>query len=264
MAKCLTALLLWLTFAAAAAPPRVVTLAPNLTELAFAAGITPVGVSDYSDYPAAAKSIEHVASWQGINTERLLGLKPDMVIAWRGGTSPRQIEQLQSLGVKVLWLAPDSVAQLVATLRQLADFSPHPQQAEQAAATLQQQFDDLQQRYSQSPRRRVFLQFGMKPLFTAADNTLQNEVLRLCGGENIFSDSRVPWPQVSREQVLVRQPQAIVMPGDAARAVTVAQFWQPQLKVPVYAVNDDEFSRAGPRIILAAQQLCAQLQPGVK
>ena len=104
----------------------------------------------------------------------------------------------------------------------------------------------------------------MKPLFTAADNTLQNEVLGLCGGENIFSESRVPWPQVSREQVLVRQPLAIVIPGDAERAVTVAQFWQPQLKVPVYAVNDDWFSRAGPRIILAAQQLCAQLQPDRK
>nr|WP_314421041.1 vitamin B12 ABC transporter substrate-binding protein BtuF [uncultured Erwinia sp.] len=264
MAKCLTALLLWLTFAAAAAPSRVVTLAPNLTELAFAAGIIPVGVSDYSDYPPAAKSIERVASWQGINTERLLGLKPDLVIAWRGGTSPRQIEQLQSLGVKVLWLDPNSVGRLIASLRQLADFSPRPQQAEQAAVTLQQQFDDLQQRYRQPQRRRVFVQFGMKPLFTAAENTLQNEVLGLCGGENIFSDSRVPWPQVSREQVLVRQPQAIVIPGDAARAVTVARFWQPQLNVPVYAVNDDWFSRAGPRIILAARQICAQLQPDRK
>lgn len=264
MAKGLIALLLWLTFSAAAAPQRVVTLAPNLTELAFAAGITPVGVSDYSDYPALAKSIVHVANWQGINTEKLLSLKPDLVIAWRGGTSPRQIEQLQSLGVKVLWLAPDSIEQLIATLRQLAEYSPQPQQAQLAAATLQQQFDHLQQRYRQPQRKRVFLQFGMKPLFTAADNTLQNEVLGLCGGENIFSDSRVPWPQVSREQVLVRQPQAIVMPGDAARAVTVEQFWQPQLKVPVYTVNDDWFSRAGPRIILAARQLCAQLQPDRK
>lgn len=264
MAKCLSALLLWLTFAAAAAPPRVVTLAPNLTELAFAAGITPIGVSDYSDYPAAAKNIVHVANWQGINTERLLSLKPDLVLAWRGGTSPRQLEQIQSLGVKVLWLAPGSIEQLIASLHQLAEYSPQPKKAEQAAATLHQQFNDLQQRYRQPQRKRVFLQFGIKPLFTAADNTLQNEVLRLCGGENIFSDSRVPWPQVSREQVLVHQPQAIVIPGDAARAVTVTQFWQPQLNVPVYTVNDDWFSRAGPRIILAAQQLCAQLQPDRK
>lgn len=263
MAKRLTILLLWLAFAATAAsePPRVVTLAPNLTELAFAAGITPVGVSDYSDYPPEAKALERVANWQGMNTERLLSLKPDLVVAWRGGTSSRQIAQLQTLGVKVLWLDPDSIKQLIASLRQLAEWSPRPQQAEQAAITLQQQFDTLRQRYSQPQKKRVFLQFGMKPLFTAADNTLQNEVLRLCGGENIFSDSRVPWPQVSREQVLMRQPQAIVVPGNPANAAAVTLFWQPQLSIPVYAVNEDWFSRAGPRIILAAQQLCAQLQP---
>lgn len=82
--KALTALLLlapaWL-FAA----PRVVTLSPANTELAFAAGITPVGVSSYSDYPPAAAKIEQVASWQGMNLERIVALKPDLVLAWRGG-----------------------------------------------------------------------------------------------------------------------------------------------------------------------------------
>lgn len=262
MAKRLVILLLWLASAAIAAePPRVVTLAPNLTELAFAAGITPVGVSDYSDYPPAAKNIQHVASWQGINTERLLRLKPDVVVAWRGGTPLRQIEQLKALGIEVLWLEPSSIAQLVASLRQLADWSPQPQQAERAAGQLQQQFDALRQRYAGPQQKRVFLQFGIKPLFTAADNTLQNEILQLCGGKNIFADSRVPWPQVSREQVQARHPQAIVITGDAAGARRTEQFWQSQLNVPIVVVNDDWFSRAGPRSILAARQLCRQLQP---
>lgn len=261
MVKRLVILLLWFTTAAVAEPQRVVTLAPNLTELAFAAGITPVGVSDYSDYPPAAKKIEHVASWQGINTERLLKLKPDVVVAWRGGTPVRQMDQLQALGIRVLWLDPDSIAQLAASLRQLASWSPTPRQAENAAVQLEQQFDTLRQRYIQVPRKRVFLQFGMKPLFTAAGNTLQNEILELCGGVNIFADSKVPWPQVSREQVLARHPQAIVTPGNAASIRLAEQFWHPQLKATVFAVNDDEFSRAGPRVLLAARQLCSQLQP---
>lgn len=257
-----TALLLWLTLfsLSTAAAPRVVTLAPNLTELAFAAGITPVGVSDHSDFPPAAMQVVRVANWQGINSERLLRLKPDVVVAWRGGTPQRQMDQLQALGIQVLWLAPDSVIQLTASLRQLAPYSPHPEQAEQAAQRLQQQFSALKQRYGANVPQRVFLQFGSKPLFTAAGNTLQNEVLQLCGGQNIFADSRVPWPQVSREQVLSRQPQAIVAPGDADRARQLAAFWQPQLPVKVIVLNDDWISRAGPRIILAAQQLCSQLQ----
>jgi len=251
-------LLLWLACAATAAP-RVVTLAPNLTELAFAAGITPVGVSAFSDYPPAAQQIREVANWQGINTEKLLALKPDVVLAWRGGTPQRQADQLQSLGVKVVWLAPDSIAELVSSLRQLSAYSPHPQQAEQAADRLQQQFDDLRQRYARQQPKPVFMQFGLRPLFTAAGHTLQNDVLQLCGGENIFADARVPWPQVSREQVLVRQPRAIVIPGDDAQAQQVAQFWHPQLAAPVIAINDDWLSRAGPRMILAAQKLCSQL-----
>ncbi|MFK8258683.1 vitamin B12 ABC transporter substrate-binding protein BtuF [Erwinia sp. AnSW2-5] len=261
MAKRLVYLLLWLACAATAqAAPRVVTLAPNITELAFAAGITPVGVSAYSDYPAAAQQIEQVANWQGINSEKLLRLKPDVVLAWKGGTPQRQADQLQALGIKVVWLAPDSIEQLIASLRQLAAWSPQPQQAEQAAATLQQQFTDLRQRYQHTPVKRVFLQFGLKPLFTASGNTLQDEVLRLCGGENIFADVHVPWPQVSREQVLLRHPAAIVAPGDSAYAQQIAQFWQPQLTLPVIAINDDWLSRAGPRMILAAQKMCSELQ----
>jgi len=260
VAKRLVCLLLWLACATTAqAALRVVTLAPNITELAFAAGMTPVGVSAYSDYPAAAQQIEQVANWQGINSEKLLRLKPDVVFAWKGGTPQRQVDQLQALGIRVVWLAPDSIDQLVASLRQLAAWSPQPQQAEQAAAALQQQFADLRQRYQHSPRQRVFLQFGLKPLFTASGNTLQDEVLRLCGGENIFADARVPWPQVSREQVLLRHPAAVVTPGDHAHAQQIAQFWQPQLTLPVIAINDDWLSRAGPRMILAAQKLCSEL-----
>ena len=259
MAKHLPLLLLWLAFAAPAAP-RVVTLAPNLTELAFAAGITPVGVSAYSDYPPAAKQISEVANWQGMNTEKLLALKPDVVLAWRGGTPQRQIDQLQSLGVKVVWLAPDSIARLVSSLRQLSQYSPQPQQAEQAADRLEQQFAALRQRYAQAPPKAVFMQFGMRPLFTAAGHTLQDEVLQLCGGKNIFADARVPWPQVSREQVLARQPLAIIVPGDNVQARQVSQFWQPQLRAAVIAVNDDWLSRAGPRMILAAQKICSALQ----
>lgn len=98
MAK--TLLLCWLLLLSGsllASPPRVITLSPHLTELAFAAGITPIAVSAWSDYPPQAKQIEQVANWQGIKAERILQLKPDLVLAWRGGNPQRQIDQLQQL-----------------------------------------------------------------------------------------------------------------------------------------------------------------------
>lgn len=261
MAKRLLALLaLWLFAAVVAAAPRVITLAPHLTELAFAAGITPVAVSAWSDYPPQAKQLEQVANWQGVKLERILALKPDLVLAWRGGTPQRQIDQLRALGVRVMWLDPATIDDIPDALRQLAPWSLQPQQAQAAADRLAARFTALRQRYAGLPRQRVFLQFGQQPLFTAARNTLQNQLVALCGGENIFADSAVPWPQVSREQVLTRHPDLIIVPGDRDAAARTARFWQPQLAARVIALPEDWLSRSGPRSILAAEKLCQTLQ----
>ncbi|ALR75511.1 vitamin B12 ABC transporter substrate-binding protein BtuF [[Enterobacter] lignolyticus] len=241
------------------AAPRVITLSPANTELAFAAGITPVGVSSFSDYPPQAAHIEQVASWQGINLERIVALKPDVVLAWRGGNAERQVNQLTSLGIKVLWVDTSRIEQMADMLNQLAVWSPEPQKARLAARSLLQQYETLKTRYAQTHKKRVFLQFGTNPLFTSNNDSIQNEVLRLCGGENVFADSRVPWPQISREQVLARHPQVIVTAGDSNDVAHVKQFWGDQLTIPVIALNTDWFERASPRIILAAKQLCSAL-----
>ena len=262
MAK--TRLLCWLLLLSGsllASPPRVITLSPHLTELAFAAGITPIAVSAWSDYPPQAKKIEQVANWQGIKAERILQLKPDLVLAWRGGNPQRQINQLQQLGVPVKWIDPLTLDEMFTALADLGHWSPRPEQATRAARQLRQQEAALRQRYAHLTAVPLFLQFGQQPLFTAARATLQNEIITLCGGRNIFADSRVIWPQVSREQVLMRHPQAVVTGGSAQQAENIRVFWRPQLDVPVIAINEDWLSRPGPRLLLAAQQLCAALHP---
>ncbi|RJT26659.1 vitamin B12 ABC transporter substrate-binding protein BtuF [Buttiauxella izardii] len=241
------------------AAPRVISLSPSNTELAFAAGITPIAVSAWSDYPEAAKKLEQVSNWQGMNLERIVALKPDVVLAWRGGNAERQINQLKALGIKVVWLDPTTVEEVIAALRQLGQYSPTPETANQAADQLAKQFAALKAQYSQRTPKKVFLQFGQQPLFTTGRGSIQNEILEVCGGQNIFADSRVPWPQVSREQVLSRRPQAIIITGDDSKIPPIEQFWNTQLKIPVIAVNDDWFSRSSPRIILAAKQLCEEL-----
>ncbi|MGY5958405.1 vitamin B12 ABC transporter substrate-binding protein BtuF [Kosakonia sp. BK9b] len=241
------------------AAPRVISLSPANTELLFAAGITPVAVSSHSDYPPEAAHIEQVASWQGINLERIIALKPDLVLAWRGGNTERQVNQLKQFGITVLWVDAITIEQVAETLRNLAPYSVHPDQAQQAANQLLAQYNELKARYQNQPKKRVFLQFGAHPLFTTGQGSIQNQVLELCGGENIFAASRVPWPQVSREQVLARQPQAIVVAGDAGEMPKIEQFWHSQLDAPIISLHSDWFERASPRIILAAQQLCTAL-----
>ncbi|MEA9391841.1 vitamin B12 ABC transporter substrate-binding protein BtuF [Acerihabitans sp. TG2] len=254
-------LLLGLSTLPVDAATRVISLAPHITELAYAAGMGDVLVaaSAWSDYPPAARRLEHVASWQGINVERILALKPDLILAWRGGNPQRQLDQLATFGIPIVYIDPLSIDDLPRALDNLARFSPHPELAHQAARDIKQQIVDLKQRYASNPPTRVFLQFGTQPLFTAGPNTLQSQVLSLCGARNIFADSPVPWPQIGREQVLIRRPQLIVIAGGDARIAVIQHFWHPQLSVPVIALNEDWFNRSGPRILLAAAKLCREL-----
>ncbi|WP_409160998.1 vitamin B12 ABC transporter substrate-binding protein BtuF [Pectobacterium sp. B2J-2] len=259
----------WLTglllcTAAYAIPQRVISLAPHATEMAYAAGMGEqlIAVSAWSDYPPEAKKLEQVASWQGINLERILALKPDLILAWREGNAQRPLEQLANFSIPIIYLDAKTLKDIPSSLRQLAVYSRHPEQAERAATDFQQQISRLQhagKRQKVTPLR-VFIQFGTQPLFTSSQTTLQSQIVSLCGAENIFSDSPVPWPQVSREQVLRRQPQAIIISGAPDNVSSVQAFWQPQLAVPVVTVNEDWFSRSGPRLLLAAQQICSQLE----
>lgn len=231
--------------------------------MAYAAGMGEqlVAVSAWSDYPPEAKKLEQVASWQGINLERIFALKPDLILAWREGNPQRPLEQLANFSIPIVYLDAKTLDDIPASLRQLATYSRHPEQAERAATDFQQEIGEL--RHSgKAPHAapvRVFIQFGTQPLFTSSQATLQSQIVSLCGAENVFSDSPVPWPQVSREQVLRRQPQAIIVGGAPERISNVQAFWQPQLAAPVITVNEDWFSRSGPRLLLAAQQICSQL-----
>lgn len=252
-------LLLFFRTTLISAAPRVITLSPANTELAFAAGITPVAVSAYSDYPSDAQKQEQVANWQGINTERIIALKPDVILAWRGGNTLRQVEQLAAFGSKIIWLDPQSITGVEDALRQLAPFSPTPEKALEAADNLARDFAELKRRYQGRPKKNVFLQFSHSPLFTANKLAIQNEITEVCGGRNIFADSPVPWPQVSREQVIARKPDVVIIPGNSANIRATEAFWNKLLPVPVIAVDEDTFTRNGPRILDAARQLCAEM-----
>ncbi|WP_338884646.1 vitamin B12 ABC transporter substrate-binding protein BtuF [Xenorhabdus sp. TH1] len=244
-----------------AAASRVISLAPSTTELAYAAGLGDqlVAVSAYSDYPEAAKKLEQVADWQGINIERIIALKPDLILAWRGGNPQRPLEQLAALGIPIFYSDVKKVEDVASELERLAAYSPHPDITKQSATDLRDKFNQLKQKYANLNPKPVFLQFGMQPIFTSSNHTIQSEIVSICGGKNIFSDSPVPWPQVNREQVLTRKPEVIVIGGTEGQKQQVADFWRPQMNVTIIALNDDWFSRAGPRIIWAAEQLCQQL-----
>lgn len=253
-------LLCWLALPVSAAE-RVISLAPHNTELAYAAGLGDrlVAASAYSNYPEAAQSLEQVSSWQGINFERVVALKPDLILAWRNGNPQRVIDQFIALGIPVFYSDPMTIDAIAEDLRRLGQYSGDPIQANEAADALLAYQAELKSRYHRPQPVRAFLQLGTHPVFTSSSGTLQNEVLTLCGASNIFADSSVPWPQVSREQVLFRKPQVIISGGEPEKIALIKQFWGTQLDIPVIVIPEDWLHRSGPRIMQAADSLCQQL-----
>ncbi|WP_273838633.1 vitamin B12 ABC transporter substrate-binding protein BtuF [Providencia rettgeri] len=253
----------FISFSALSEPKqRVISLSPANTELAYAAGLGDnlIAVSAYSDYPEQAKKLEQVSDWQGVNVERIIALKPDLILAWRGGNPQRPLDQLASFGIPIVYFDPQTIDEVIDAVNELSQYSSKPKLAQQNVDAMRAKLTPYQnQKKSGLKTQKVFIQLGTQPLFSAGNHTLQNDVVTFCGGENIFANSAVQWPQVSREQVLTRNPDVIIMTGSAEQENVIRDFWHSQLDVPIIRLNEDWFHRAGPRIIDAAEQLCEQL-----
>lgn len=253
----------FISFSALSEPKqRVISLSPANTELAYAAGLGDnlIAVSAYSDYPEQAKKLEQVSDWQGVNVERIIALKPDLILAWRGGNPQRPLDQLASFGIPIVYFDPQTIDEVIDAVNELSQYSPKPELAQQNVDAMRARLTPYQPPQKTNVKtKKVFIQLGTQPLFSAGNHTLQNDVVKFCGGENIFANSAVQWPQVSREQVLTRNPDVIIMTGSAEQENVVRDFWHSQLDVPIIRLNEDWFHRAGPRIIDATEQLCGQL-----
>ena len=247
---------------------RVVTLAPSLTELVYAAGAEEqlVGVSAYSDYPEMAKQKPQVADATGVSFEALLALKPDLVLAWKDGTRPADIARLESLGVNVFVLEIRSLGDVpnaVRTIGKLTGRSASDETPERFATVFESTQEQLRMAGKGKSAVRVFFEISQMPLMTVNGKHLISETIRLCGGENVFSDVLQMVIEPSREELLRRGADAILRPAsirqDETRDRTLYAGLDAYRSGRIYPLNGDWILRPGPRILLAAGQVCAAL-----
>jgi len=249
---------------------RIISLAPYITELLFAAGAgeTIVAVTAFSDYPEAAQSLTQVGDGGGLDLEAILALQPDLVVAWQSGNPRGQVERLQSLGITVFLSEPRRLGDVPATLRRLGRLAGTESVAAAQADSFNRRYAELQQRYAQRPKVSVFYQIWEQPLMTLNGEHLFSDVLRLCGGENIFKTLPTLAPQIDIEAVLLANPEVIVVAADDSDSPLLAA-WQrwPQLSAVkrghVYAMPRDQLVRHSPRILDGAEHLC-ELLDGVR
>jgi len=246
---------------------RVISLAPDFSELMFdvGAGGTLVGTVEYSDYPEAAKKVPRIGDGFHVDVEKVLALKPDLILAWQGGTPQALTDKLRSLKLPVLAIGTHELKDIANNLETLGKATGHDVEARQAAEGFRARVAALQGRYAQAAPIRVFYEVQTEPLFTVGGAQIISRLMQVCGGRNIFANLSELGPAVGVEAVLARDPQAIITGDgeqDLAQRLKEWQQW-PQLSAVryqnLYVMNDDWISRSTPRLLDAGKQLCEDL-----
>lgn len=241
--------------------PRIVTLAPHLAELVFAAGAGDrlVGVSAYTDYPDAAAALPLVGDAFTIDQERLRLLAPDVVLAWRSGTPAHRITELETAGFNVVPLMTASLADISAALLVIGELAGTADVAAAEAGRFESSLRELAAEYSGRRQVSVFYQVSSRPLYTISGGHFISELVALCGGRNVFADLNELAPAVDVEAVLARRPEAIV----GASGGEAFDAWRRFETLPavrdgnLLAVDAAHLGRASTRLDDAGRRLCA-------
>jgi iron complex transport system substrate-binding protein len=247
---------------------RVISMAPHVTELLFAAGggERVVGAMNYSDYPAAARKIPLIGSDSQIDLERVVALKPDLLIVWQSGNTARQLEQLASLGIPVFHSEPRKLDQVADSLLRFGRLLGTEPQAQAAAAAYRARIAALEKRYGARPPVTVFYQVWDRPLYTLNGQQIASDAIRLCGGRNVFAGLAVVAPQVSVEAVLQQDPEVIVGGGLNEPADHGLALWKPYHALTavkrgnLFLVAGERLTRPGPRTADGAAELCEKFE----
>lgn len=258
------AVLLLAVSASTAAASRVVSLAPSLSEIVVELGSADmlVGVLDGGDRPPALKDLPSVGRYGQLDMERLLSLKPDLLLLWPGSVGPAQREQLKGLGIAVYVAEPHNLDQLLMQIEDIAAQLGRPERGVQRAEQLRARLQALRQRYRRDTPLLVFYQVWDRPLYTVGGGQIISDALAVCGARNVFADLSLPAPQVSVESVLQRNPQ-IILAMDQAQ-LDVWKAW-PQLaavtKGRLLRVSDKGLERPSGQMIEATAGLCGLIAP---
>ncbi|MBE3582635.1 MAG: cobalamin-binding protein [Limnochordaceae bacterium] len=251
-----------------AAPHRIITLAPSLTEMAYALGLGQelVAVSAYSDYPPEAKSLPVVGDAFSLSYEKLLAYQPDLVLADET-LQPQAAARLRQLGVTVFVVAPKTLPDVLSTLRQLGQLTGRAATADRLVASLQARIRAVEEKVARLPatdRPRVYVEIWNNPLMTAGPGSFLDELIRLAGGVNVAAGTGQAWPQISAELILAANPDVILLTIKDKEEVLKRPGWSSLNAVRrgrVYEVVPDTYVRTGPRLVDALESLFALLHP---
>jgi iron complex transport system substrate-binding protein len=252
----------------AAPAQRIISLSPHVTELLFAVGAGPriVGTIAHSDYPSGARRIRRIGDYRGLDIEAILALEPDLIVTWPSGNPPEQLQTLKRLGLPLFASDPVRLEDIPETLARLGRLTGDDAQAAEQAAAFQRRLQQLRVRYRDRAPVTVFVQIWRQPLMTVNGHHLISDVVKLCGGRNIFADLSALSAQVSTEAVLQADPDVIITTAEDGNDPPSLRDWHrwPTLKATrdghLYGIAPDIIASDTPRILDGAARMCRLLE----
>ena len=245
---------------------RIVSLAPNLTELVYTvgAGKQLVGVSAWSDYPPEVLDLPVVGDAFTVDQERLALAKPDLLLVWESGTPAHVVDELRRIGYNVVSIRTRELDDVADALLQIGKLTGHIDEAASAAAAYRDELQSLRNRYQSLPRIRVFYQVAARPLYTINNEHYISELISVCGGDNIFKDLSELAPTVDVEAVVDRDPEVMLASTDAGDDAFVEWERWPDIAANrsgnLFLLPADEIGRATTRVMVAGNAMCIALQ----
>ncbi len=246
---------------------RIISTAPHITEFLYdiGAGEKIVGVTEYSNYPSQAKKYPQVGNHRFIDIEKVLTLKPDLVIVWKSGSPIRQIEKIERMGIPVFYSDIQNLSDFATTFERLGILVGEEEKGREKAKLWKERLTKLYQQYQNKKTLKVFYQVSENPLYTLSGRYIVSEGMQLCGGKNIFSDSSLIAPRINFEEVIKRNPDVIFVSENIGNPKGL-EFWnrfetiEAVKKQNLFKVNPDLLERPGPRFLDGLIILCEKLE----
>jgi len=253
---------------------RIISMAPNLTEILFALGLGDkiVGVTLDSDYPPEATKKPKAGTFWQPNIEAAIAAKPDLVITL-GFTQQRNLaERLKRIGYKSLTLNIEKVSELFEAIRIIGTYTGKQSEANKLVGDISEKLDKLSALVGTKDKVRVLWVVQREPLRVAGRNTFINELIELAGGENAIGPTLHQYPPIGAEQVIACNPDVIIEPAMnpknlAGQQSSALEYWLRFKNIPavtnkrIYVIDGDTVSRLGPRLYEGTEAIARYLRP---
>jgi iron complex transport system substrate-binding protein len=253
----------------AAAPMRIVSLAPSVTETLFALGAGPdvVGVSQYCDYPPQVRDLPRAGSFLTPNLEAIIALRPTLVVGLELSSNVRQIRALSSMGYPVLLVSDDSLQQIETSIETVGARINRQSEAHQLVAQIQAQIAAIEQRLAKVKPQRALMLVGHQPIVAVGAGTYLDELMRIARADNIAAAAGQQWPQLSMEYIIAMRPQVVLDGSMGTEPLPSSGFWERYPQIPavrdhrVFGYGQDPMLHAGPRVGQSLEIIARMIHP---